>query len=441
MRRPVRGSVLLLAAVGALALILALAGSLVITALTPEWSGKPTMTASQQTPIHYRYIPNYIPESPYKRDMNGRFRDELLDLRKQVMELHRGGQEPLCSTQIMGEARDMMNYTNNAEGVRARLDDLRASLARPNQDHAYDQSPADGSWGGCYKAWYLRLDASVDPLKELVEAGKVPDYPLQFFEPVNTPEKMRAYLQSLLVSDVKATGIDNRKELNYAITSLAQLLFKPKVAALLPTGTPVAELAATLQDFLDNTAQNPETGFWGAWYMVDGELKKTNDLSITFHAISYRPDDPPHMRELADTLFAIRTSRYPYGWRDEGKQNNHHAYDVARLLRRAWPYMTAEQKSRTTAELTIMVARSLSVSIRPDGSFDDEPYTSPAEAYYFGVSFLDEVGFFRASRRFWTPLEVSDTQSLRGILRQHLQQMDQRNALVTAALRKLDASD
>jgi hypothetical protein len=432
-----RRSALLFAATGALAL----AGLLSFTALAPERNGRSTMTVSQQTPIHYRYIANFIPESPYKRDMNGRFRDEIQNLRQQVMDMHRTGHEPICSTQILGEARDLMNYTNNATAVRERLDDLRASLMRPDQDYAYEQSPDDGSWGGCYKAWYLRLDASVDPLKELVEAGRRPAYPLRFFEPVNTPEKMRAYLESLLISDVKASGIDNRKELNYAITSLAQILFKPKVAALLPEGTPTNALAATLQDFLDNRAQNPETGFWGAWYMIDGELKKTNDLSITFHAISYRADDPPHMHELADTLFAMRTSRYPYGWRDQGKQNNHHAYDVARLLRRAWPYMTPDQQARATAELTIMVARSLNVSIRPDGSFDDEPYTSPAEAYYFGVSFLDEVGFFRASRRFWTPLEVSDSESLRRVLLQHLQQMDQRNAMVSAALRKLAATD
>ncbi len=373
--------------------------------------------------------------------MNERFRAELLDLRRQVKELHRNGREPICSTQILGEARDMMNYTNNIEGVRARLDDLRASLREVDQDHAYEQSAEDGSWGGCCKAWYLRLDASVDPLKELVEAGGTPRYPLRFFAPVDTPEKLRGYLQRLLVSDVQATGVDNRKELNYAITSLAQLLFKPKVAALLPAGTPVSELAATLQDFLDNTAQNPQTGFWGAWYRVNGELKKTNDLSITFHAISYRSDDPPHMRELAETLFAIRASRYPYGWRDEGKQNNHHAYDVARLLRRAWPYMTGAQRARATAELTAMTQHSLEASLLPDGGFDDEPYTSPAEAYYFGISFLDEVGFFRASRRFWAVPPLRDAEPLREQLRGHLLKMDRRNALVTAALRKLDAAD
>jgi len=103
--------------------------------------------------------------------------------------------------------------------------------------------------------------------------------------------------------------------------------------------------------------------------------------------------------------------------------------------------MTAEQQARATAELTTMVTRSLSMSIGSDGHFDDEPYTSPAEAYYFGVSFLDEVGFFRPSRRFWTPLETSDADALRAVLLQHLQKMDQRNAVVTAALRKLTATD
>lgn len=399
------------------------------------------MNISQQALLAPRGVPGFIPVSPFKRAMNARFRAEWQELRDSLMDLQRKGHEPICAMQMLGEARDLMNYTRDADAVRARLDDLRASLAEPDQDHGYLQSAEDGSWGGGYKAWYLRLDASVDPLKELVEAGQRPTYPLRFFAPVDTPEKMRRYLEGLLVSDMQATGTDNRKELNYAITSLAQILFKPKVAALLPDGTPVQQLAATLQDFLDNTAQNPETGFWGAWYMIDGELKKTNDLSITFHAISYRSDDPPHMREMAETLFAMRGSRYPYGWRDEGSQNNHHAYDVARLLRRAWPYMTADQRARANAELSAMVARALKVSIRPDGRFDDAPYVSPAEAYYFGVSFFDEVGFFRPSRRFWGQIESDDTRKFRDALRDDLLHMDQRNAMVTAALRKLDAID
>lgn len=418
-----------------------LLGGAIVTVVRPDWSASQDPLVTRPTPIHYRYIPNYIPTSPFKREMNGRYGPEFRELRDAIIAQSHEGREPLCSTQILTETRDLINYTNANAAVRARLDDLRASIDTPVQDHAFQQSAQDGSWGGCFKAWYLRMHASVDPLKELVAAGRTPQYPLGFMGPVDTPEKLRTRLESLLVSDVPKNGIDQRKELNLTITGLAQLLFIPQLAALLPKDVPAAALAATLQDFLDNRAQNPETGFWGAWYVIDGELRKTNDLSITFHAISYRPNDPPHMKELADTLFAIRTARYPYGWRDQGTQNNHHAYDVARLLRRAWPHMTAEQKARSAAELTIMVARSLNVSIHADGTFDEAPYDSASEAYYFGVSFLDEVGFFRPSRRFWTPMEVSNPESLRSVLLANLRKLDQRNAMVGAALRKLETRD
>lgn len=418
-----------------------LAGGAMITVIKPDWSKAQEPLVNRSTPVHYRYIPSYIPTSPFKREMNGRYGPEFRELRHQMLTLSSAGHEPLCSTQILSETRDLINYTNSDTAVRGRLDDLRASLEHSAQDHAFQQSAEDGSFGGCFKAWYLRMHASVDPLKELVAAGKKPQYPLAFMGPVDTPEKLRAKMEGLLISDVHKNGIDNRKELNLTITGLAQLLFIPSLAALLPPTVPAKELAAALLDFLDNRAQNPETGFWGAWYMIDGELKKTNDLSITFHAISYRPNDPPHMRELADTLFATRTQRYPYGWRDQGTQNNHHAYDVARLLRRSWPHMTAEQKARSAAELTIMVARSLNVSILADGTFDTAPYDSAPEAYYFGVSFLDEVGFFRTSRRFWTPLEISNPESLRAVLLQNLKKLDGRNAMVGAALRKLETLD
>ncbi|MFN4311293.1 MAG: hypothetical protein ACK4FK_11970 [Ferrovibrio sp.] len=417
------------------------AGITMYTVGRPDWTTVDEPLVQRPTPVHYRYIPNYIPVSPFKREMNGRFGPDMRELRRAIIARTHESGEPVCAMQILTEAHTLINYTNDNDAVRSRLADLRAALDTPPPIDPFQQSAEDGSWGGCFKAWYLRMHASVDPLKELVQAGRKPQYPLSFLAPVDSPEKLRARLHDLLVSDLPRTGVDNRKELNLTITGLAQLLFIPELAAQLPASMPVAAMAHTLQDFLDNTAQDHETGFWGAWYVVDGEIRKTNDLSITFHAISYRDSDPPRMKELADTLFAIRTRRYPYGWRDQGTQNNHHAYDVARLLRRAWPHMTAEQRIRSAAELTIMVARSLNVSINADGSFDVTPYDSASEAYYFGVSFLDEVGFFRPSRRFWTPLEISDPESLRAVLHKQLMKQDQRNAMIAAALRKLEARD
>jgi hypothetical protein len=391
--------------------------------------------------LHYRYVPSYIPDLPRKREMNGLYRNDLIALRDQIMATNQQGHELPCSSQILEEARWLMNSTGDKAGVERRLADLRASLKRQDQSFAFEQQKQDGGWGACFNAWYLKLHASVDPLKELVHAGKTPTYPFRLLDLVNTPDKLRNMLRAMLISDLTTGGNDHRKELNLTVTALAQLLYLPGLEKVLPADLPREELAAALRDFTDNVWQDPDTGFWGAWYKVDGQIRRTNDLSITFHVISYRQDSPPRMGRMADTLFAIRTHRYPYGWRDQGTQNNHHAYDVVRLLRRAWPELTQEQRRRSEAELAIMLARSLGVSIDDGARFVDEPYNSVAEAYYFGVSFLDEIGFFRKSRRFWTPLQVTDANSLRQVLLTNIAKLDQTNPMAAAAVRKLQAQD
>ena len=59
------------------------------------------------------------------------------------------------------------------------------------------------------------------------------------------------------------------------------------------------------------------------------------------------------------------------------------------------------QKARETAW-------TLSHSFTPDGTliFDKEFYDSLGGAYYFTISFLDEVGFWRKDKRFWNPAFV-----------------------------------
>jgi len=401
----------------------------------------PQARAQDSLLLHYRYVPSYIPDLPRKREMNGLYRNDMIALRDQIVAANQQGHELPCSSQILEEARWLMNSTGNKAGVERRLADLRASLKRQDQAFAFEQQKEDGGFGACFNAWYLKLHASVDPLKELVYAGKTPAYPFRLLDLVNTPEKLRNTMHSMLISDLASDGNDHRKELNLTVTALAQMLYLPGMEKVLPPDLPRAELAAALRDFTDNVWQDPETGFWGAWYKVDGQIRRTNDLSITFHVISYRQDTPPRLGRMADTLFAIRTQRYPYGWRDQGTQNNHHAYDVVRLLRRAWPEMTQEQRRRSEAELAIMLARSLGVSIDDGAKFVDEPYNSVAEAYYFGVSFLDEIGFFRKSRRFWTPLQVTDANSLRQALLTNIARLNPANPMAAAAVRKLQAQD
>ncbi len=52
-------------------------------------------------------------------------------------------------------------------------------------------------------------------------------------------------------------------------------------------------------------------------------------------------------------------------------------------------------------------------SLRRDGSFIDAPYDSVPEACYFGISFLDDVGFFSPSRWFWSSLDLENAEAVR----------------------------
>src|SRR5205814_9663968 len=100
-------------------------------------------------------------------------------------------------------------------------------------------------------------------------------------------------------SDVAKTGLDNRFELNIAITAIERFIVG-HVGEVYPF--PPA-LKAALFDYEDNFWQDPQTGFFGGWYrLADGTIRKTADLSVTCHIVSYRRDTirrvPEMMRRL-----------------------------------------------------------------------------------------------------------------------------------------------
>jgi hypothetical protein len=191
---------------------------------------------------------------------------------------------------------------------------------------------------------------------------------------------------------------------------------------------------------MDEKWQNPETAYWGAWYEEDGRIIKTDDLSITFHIASYRDGQVKRWPDIVNNTFRTREIRYPYGWHYQDTQNNHHAYDVARLLRLGWPQMSFIQKARARAELFIMLARAQRLSLNFNGEFDARPYNSVAEAYYFGVSFFDEIGYFRSSKRFWTMVDF-DSEPTRQLILTNIRNLDSDDPMLSAALRKLEARD
>ncbi|TXL70046.1 hypothetical protein FHP25_36130 [Vineibacter terrae] len=399
--------------------------------------------AAPDLPPGVRLVDGYIPRFDQKKRMDARYGYQLDELRKQILKRGEAGEYLPCSSQILDEADWLIGSTKDEARIERRLKDLRESLAQPaQQQHAAgEQSPQDGSWGGCYEAWFLRMWASADPLKELVAQGRKPAHPLGFMKEVDSPQKIVERFRRLTTSRVLEDGIDNRKELNLTVTGLGQLLFLPSLAGLFPPDWPRGPVAAALIEYMDREWQDPKTGYWGAWYQVGDQLIKTEDLSMTFHIASYRDGKIERLPELIRTTFRTRERAYPYGWQDRGSQNCHHAYDVVRLVRFGWPHMSELQKAFARAQIAIILARTVRLSINTVGEVDTRPYNRVAEAYYFCTSLLDDIGYFRRSRNFWSNLEFDNADELREKMLDQIKGLPNDDPMIEAARRKLEQRD
>ncbi|MEM9061414.1 MAG: hypothetical protein AAGD13_13205 [Pseudomonadota bacterium] len=393
--------------------------------------------AEAQLEIRLNRVESYIPKFPAKKRMNRTYRPALNQLQHQLHERMAGGENLVCSAQIFKEAHWLVNYTSEPERIERRIEDLRESLEVADQSFAARQDPKDGSFGPCYETWIWRFFSSVDPLKEIAKRGETPEVPLKIWEPVDSAEEIRGLMQDLLVSDVKS-GLNRRKELNLAVTALGQLLWLDYTASVFPAELDRDALAQALSDFVDNEWQDPETGYWGAWFKTSDGIKKTNDLSMTFHILSYRGGDVPNLGGIAATTGAIRRVKYPYGWNTGGTQNNHHAYDVARIINLTWDELAPSSRSYARATLFLLGTRALALSINDRGEFDPGPYGTVGEAYYFGISFFAELGVFGNKTGRDTVARIDNADELLAQIEANLSKLDSSDSWVVAAKRKLE---
>lgn len=355
------------------------------------------------------------------------------------------GGELACSDQMLIEARWLLEHTTDWARLDAQLARLAESLNHTDQTFATLQSPRDGAWGVCYNEWFHKLDATVDGLNALADNGEAPRYPLVFLRRIADRDSLLSYLEGLLVSDIERTGVDQRDELGAVTGALSQMLFKSYLRRLLdidPQGFVVTDgYVDAYREFLDSW-QEPSTGYWGAWYRTDSGLHKSTDLSLTFHTVSYRRGDVERWPELIDTTLAIKKLEYSYGWMHNGTYNHHNNYDVVKIFRYGWPQATGAQRERMRAELEAMLEWCFSMPMGSDNVFAIDPtfYSNAANYYYFGVSFLDEIGYWDRSRRFWTDRNFSGADALCQTTKSRLTSLDLDSPASEAAMRKLEAN-
>ena len=150
----------------------------------------------------------------------------LRPLVKEIGRRQAAGEGMQYSMHIYREIRWRLNFTPDIGTTRARIADLRRSLAQPGEQKlAAGQQASDGSWGRGLTVWFLKLYYSVE---DGLHSGTEPRYPLSFLDRINSPEKLTAQLDSVLHDDFTKTGAFNREELDQTFSALARLLFGNK---------------------------------------------------------------------------------------------------------------------------------------------------------------------------------------------------------------------
>jgi hypothetical protein len=335
------------------------------------------------------------------------FNPALKPLVKQIVKRQAAGDGMAYSMHIYREIRWQLNFTNDTAATRTRINDLRQSLSEPaEQQLANAQQPADGSWARGINQWYLKLYYSVDQLKDSTQLRYYP----AFLDRINSPDKLNARLDSNLYDNFTKTGTFNREELDETFSALARLLFagKPPAFAFDP------RLKSTLQDYV-NHWQNPATGCWGQW-MVDrnGHVWKMDDMAMTFHVISDLHGQVNHKDKIAKRVLQLDSVEFPTGIRFDGHYENHLNWDVVKIFKYTWPALDTATRRQASAEISKMLKWCLTQSCQPDGSFKiSDLDDTMGDAYYYGVSFLADAGYFDAKNRFWTKQDFPGGPALR----------------------------
>jgi hypothetical protein len=372
-----------------------------VFAAAPAFSGTPENDIEHNA----RKQQELVAFNPHYQELRAERVALLRALAQRVEQREAARESTACSHQILFELKLLTYFSADFDAIDGRIRDLQTVLAHPEREaSAEKQNPEDGSWGACYEGWHLKLYASYDHCDDPIAK------PFRFLDRVNSPEKLTAYLTAIATSDVARTGVDHAFELNESLSELMRLILRdrPKGYGWHP------RLKQTMMDLLVGQLRNPDTGWWGERYVRDGRVKFVDDLSMTFHTVSYLDGKVPDLPKIIDTALALKTVNTPAGWLWDGAYWNHNNMDVAVLFRFGWAEASAAQRQAMRAEIEKMLRWSLAESLQRDGSF--KPLLADGsleEANYFGAAFLARIGYFDRARRFWTDADFADSEAIR----------------------------
>ena len=369
--------------------------------------------------------------------------ERLHGLEERLFELQAAGEPMFCSAHMLNETRWLLQSTTQWSRIDKQLWLLGASLQDKDQYFAMNQESHDGSWGVCYDEWFKKLDPMIQAINGMAGKDIGPEHSeLAFLQPIDTPPELIDYLDQVRLSDIAATGHNRRDELGAVTSVVAEIVFKERVQDYLARHVQNLVLGpdyvAAFRRYIDEW-QDPETGYWGPWYLINGEIRKSTDLSTTYHIIAYRKGDVARWDRIVATTLALENEEYPYGWRYQGRMTDHNAYDVVRIFQLGLRHMGEAERAQASAAIARLLDWSLTESLQPDGAFAAPAgfSSSVSDAQYYGVSLLTKAGYCASKPAFWTDRTWPEARATCCRIAQRLQGFSTQIPAAEAARRRL----
>jgi hypothetical protein len=343
----------------------------------------------------------YVAFDPRYKEERTNFLARFRPVAKQIFAKEDAGGDVRCASEIYDELLWLISSSADFKRMNERLGDLELDL---NSSVTNAPDSKKGSEPECVTEWWERLELAYKNVKS------EDPIPPEILDRINSPEKLTAYLTPLSVSDISRTGRDNWLQFNMSLADLIRWVVRdrPDDKAFHP------KLKETLMNLVLHF-QDPETGFWGQRYVINGHEQFVPDLSTTFHIVTYLKGEVPHLDKIVATTLATKDMESPVGWLwKKGQNYNHNNVDVVYLFKWGWPVASAGQKKAMAAGIQDMLNRCLTESLQPDGSFKHlAADQSIEEANYFGADFLSHIGYFDKSKRFWTDQDFPQAEEVR----------------------------
>lgn len=390
------------------------------------------MSATHQLPLSYDAKQVLFDEFPEMKKFSKETDTCLEDIGRILSARELRGMDTSFARAALWEVRWRTKATSHLDRAQRAFDRLTKAFNDPSPPAVFEQD-RDGSFGPGTRRWFLKLDRSTDQLLARQWPWRIAPY---FLEKINDPVRMFTYLQGLTWCDVKRQGCDTRKELNLAFSVIARLVMRGGQAGYLAGPSFIGALERFVAQW-----QQPDSALFGVTYIgEDGTEITTRDLSLTFHVVRYVPHLVQNWERLVDSVFKMAGKPYPEGWLDEGaKMSNHNNYDVAEIFRRAWRFMRPDQRIAAAELLESMVDWCFADSVSCTGQVRDfDTGDMVPDAYYFAAAFLDTVGCFDRSKRFWTTHPFGDAKSIQTGMAERLSRFYPRLTVVADAMERLN---